>query len=98
MPVLSLGALPQWSPGLMAGGSGISTSHTPPRTGPQWSPGLMAGGRRKPLKELKSSVQAAMEPRPDGRGKVACVPSSMRSPRSPQWSPGLMAGGRRPTP
>ena len=38
---------PQWSPGLMAGGS---SDHNPRDDGevcaPQWSPGLMAGGRK----------------------------------------------------
>ncbi|MGB3029481.1 MAG: hypothetical protein WBB59_05135, partial [Candidatus Microthrix parvicella] len=40
-------------------------------------------------------VRAAMEPRPDGRGKpvAADLPASIASP---QWSPGLMAGGRDP--
>ncbi len=35
---------PQWSPGLMAGGSPSTTGTVTPDAPPQWSPGLMAGG------------------------------------------------------
>ncbi len=37
---------PQWSPGLMAGGSPMIGPLSPvDQALPQWSPGLMAGGR-----------------------------------------------------
>ena len=36
---------------------------------PQWSPGLMAGGSGRPDRLDGCRDQAAMEPRPDGRGK-----------------------------
>ena len=36
---------PQWSPGLMAGGSQYLDTSVSPGVAPQWSPGLMAGGR-----------------------------------------------------
>ena len=63
---------PQWSPGLMAGGSRAKQliHHTPPRR-PQWSPGLMAGGRPRRGMSPCSAAHAAMEPRPDGRGKAS---------------------------
>ena len=35
---------PQWSPGLMAGGSPPVMLACPFAVAPQWSPGLMAGG------------------------------------------------------
>ena len=72
---------------------------------PQWSPGLMAGGSADAAEEkvakdqISSAIDpfvAAMEPRPDGRGKTIGVrQNTARSPRRPQWSPGLMAGGSR---
>ncbi len=38
---------PQWSPGLMAGGSKVKINIVGDASQlPQWSPGLMAGGRR----------------------------------------------------
>ena len=36
---------PQWSPGLMAGGSRALRPLVAVLVAPQWSPGLMAGGR-----------------------------------------------------
>ncbi|CCM62059.1 hypothetical protein BN381_10290 [Candidatus Microthrix parvicella RN1] len=42
---LAGGRVPQWSPGLMAGGRGIATWTVVYGRRPQWSPGLMAGGR-----------------------------------------------------
>ncbi len=56
----------------MAGGSG---SHVPSRSAaspsPQWSPGLMAGGSHTSTALYDQwTIGAAMEPRPDGRGKV----------------------------
>ena len=53
----------------MAGGRKV----TPPAPAglylPQWSPGLMAGGSRCDGPLLDGGHGAAMEPRPDGRGK-----------------------------
>ena len=62
--------LPQWSPGLMAGGRPAPrlVSHGAANS-PQWSPGLMAGGSGRSDAEIEHEVIAAMEPRPDGRGK-----------------------------
>ena len=37
---------------------------------PQWSPGLMAGGSWELRGDPTSHRGAAMEPRPDGRGKT----------------------------
>ena len=61
---------PQWSPGLMAGGRPAPrlVSHGAANS-PQWSPGLMAGGSGRSDAEIEHEVIAAMEPRPDGRGK-----------------------------
>ncbi len=41
------------------------------------------------------TASAAMEPRPDGRGKFDTLKSGATKAK-PQWSPGLMAGGRAP--
>ena len=63
--------LPQWSPGLMAGGRKLKGFGS--KLGgmaPQWSPGLMAGGRRMVATGDVQLTIAAMEPRPDGRGKM----------------------------
>ena len=60
---------PQWSPGLMAGGSSVCQQAGPVAVMPQWSPGLMAGGRRHQHPRGRPGGTAAMEPRPDGRGK-----------------------------
>ena len=38
---------------------------------------------------------AAMEPRPDGRGKLTQPLPAFDKHNPPQWSPGLMAGGSR---
>ena len=54
----------------MAGGRrGQRVDQVGDHTAPQWSPGLMAGGRRRPIGASSASTSAAMEPRPDGRGK-----------------------------
>ncbi len=85
---------PQWSPGLMAGGrSGTVVFDVTGVTRPQWSPGLMAGGRDRAITEHRPGHRAAMEPRPDGRGKCRFVLPALDA-TWPQWSPGLMAGGR----
>ncbi len=56
----------------------------------------MAGGSRGDTVNSTDDIIAAMEPRPDGRGKAA-QRSPAESPHPPpQWSPGLMAGGRDP--
>ncbi len=61
---------PQWSPGLMAGGSRYSLhAYGIAIDVPQWSPGLMAGGRSGHAGAGPQRRLAAMEPRPDGRGK-----------------------------
>ena len=88
---------PQWSPGLMAGGSpGLEIGPHARRREPQWSPGLMAGGRLVALRPRHPCPPAAMEPRPDGRGKAALKVKRITKNMAPQWSPGLMAGGSRP--
>ena len=63
-------SLPQWSPGLMAGGRRAAMSSRTRSPAPQWSPGLMAGGRRMVATGDVQLTIAAMEPRPDGRGKM----------------------------
>ncbi len=47
---------------------------------PQWSPGLMAGGRTSVNERIVWIDGAAMEPRPDGRGKPRKHPNGL--PRS----------------
>ncbi len=44
-------------------------------TVPQWSPGLMAGGSERVVHRWEAAVPAAMEPRPDGRGKSTSAAS-----------------------
>ena len=56
----------------------------------------MAGGRDMDEQRLREIVRAAMEPRPDGRGKVHTNQPIPTVAQLPQWSPGLMAGGRAP--
>ena len=63
---------------------------------PQWSPGLMAGGSRERIFAAGADRHAAMEPRPDGRGKDKVRDLDNQIAVTPQWSPGLMAGGRSP--
>ena len=53
----------------------------------------MAGGRRLQLGTSRRVATAAMEPRPDGRGKAEGGPAFWTQIKAPQWSPGLMAGG-----
>ncbi len=65
--------LPQWSPGLMAGGRGVTYDLAGSFAAPQWSPGLMAGGSQAGRTEGQAGRTAAMEPRPDGRGKSAML-------------------------
>ena len=60
---------PQWSPGLMAGGSPPHVRLEGAVGAPQWSPGLMAGGSCVDGAVECPLTLAAMEPRPDGRGK-----------------------------
>ena len=66
-----VGELPQWSPGLMAGGSHRAGGCSISTASPQWSPGLMAGGSEGPYSHPRFGGCAAMEPRPDGRGKTS---------------------------
>ena len=54
----------------------------------------MAGGRRMVATGDVQLTIAAMEPRPDGRGKDMIVLEPVDRRQLPQWSPGLMAGGR----
>ena len=73
-PLLGLGlGVPQWSPGLMAGGRSAHASSAATIWLPQWSPGLMAGGSQAGRTEGQAGRTAAMEPRPDGRGKSAML-------------------------
>ena len=64
---------PQWSPGLMAGGRRGEITKNPTSDMPQWSPGLMAGGSPRLCVGRSARQRAAMEPRPDGRGKSPSV-------------------------
>ena len=67
----SIVSSPQWSPGLMAGGRRNPTgTDDDPIDLPQWSPGLMAGGSNLDRVIEAYGRIAAMEPRPDGRGKA----------------------------
>ena len=54
----------------------------------------MAGGRRPLGFGRLVHPPAAMEPRPDGRGKRFTLDVKPLKSGKPQWSPGLMAGGR----
>ena len=85
--------MPQWSPGLMAGGSRNVWYVRVSGALPQWSPGLMAGGRNDFTAEVRWADMAAMEPRPDGWGKGTGHQQGFQRISRPQWSPGLMAGG-----
>ncbi len=53
----------------------------------------MAGGSLARVRQSAGGVVAAMEPRPDGRGKEVPAPTNGDRAKAPQWSPGLMAGG-----
>ena len=54
----------------MAGGSRLSDDNGRQVSFlPQWSPGLMAGGSYEARRRGVRGPPAAMEPRPDGRGK-----------------------------
>ena len=53
----------------------------------------MAGGRHNLTPRDAMGATAAMEPRPDGRGKAEGGPAFWTQIKAPQWSPGLMAGG-----
>ena len=54
----------------------------------------MAGGSGGDAKKGVGVLAAAMEPRPDGRGKRRHPTKEPHDIRRPQWSPGRMAGGR----
>ena len=54
----------------------------------------MAGGSPERGRQCVLDPAAAMEPRPDGRGKPGDVAGLLDGDAVPQWSPGLMAGGR----
>ena len=56
----------------------------------------MAGGSRERIFAAGADRHAAMEPRPDGRGKDKVRDLDNQIAVTPQWSPGLMAGGRSP--
>ncbi len=56
----------------------------------------MAGGRNDFTAEVRWADMAAMEPRPDGRGKPWVQIAATSEYQTPQWSPGLMAGGSCP--
>ncbi len=77
----------------MAGGRRRHLGGIRQTLGPQWSPGLMAGGRAPLHGRGPTRLTAAMEPRPDGRGKPAALRAALDLRGTPQWSPGLMAGG-----
>ena len=70
-----------------------SVAGVPGGPSPQWSPGLMAGGSAQAMTMKDGDDVAAMEPRPDGRGKADLHPTAPPYETWPQWSPGLMAGG-----
>ncbi len=53
----------------------------------------MAGGSARRGGEVPEDPAAAMEPRPDGRGKEGLNGQRDALVDLPQWSPGLMAGG-----
>ena len=53
----------------------------------------MAGGSRERIFAAGADRHAAMEPRPDGRGKDKVRDLDNQIAVTPQWSPGLMAGG-----
>ena len=53
----------------------------------------MAGGSRRRHDHYHTTRHAAMEPRPDGRGKLPITMHPATEAILPQWSPGLMAGG-----
>ena len=53
----------------------------------------MAGGSRSSIHARPIGISAAMEPRPDGRGKASLNVTEKLRTAAPQWSPGLMAGG-----
>jgi len=87
----------QWSPGLVAGGTGVSlrTSRMDQERfngAPAWSP-----GERRNRLPFPARSPASMEPRLGRRGNslaASCCPAA--SPKL-QWSPGLVAGGTSPT-
>ncbi len=84
------GYVPQWSPGLMAGGRRKADTAMSARelAMPQWSPGLMAGGRLHRKRWVKPCpFMAAMEPRPDGRGKPYDRPAVPRRPGTAAMEP-----------
>ena len=54
----------------MAGGSIDKDTTDITAWQPQWSPGLMAGGSGHARPDSPVGAGAAMEPRPDGRGKA----------------------------
>ena len=51
----------------------------------------MAGGSAQAMTMKDGDDVAAMEPRPDGRGKADLHPTAPPYETWPQWSPGLMA-------
>ncbi len=53
----------------------------------------MAGGSAQAMTMKDGDDVAAMEPRPDVRGKADLHPTAPPYETWPQWSPGLMAGG-----
>ena len=53
----------------------------------------MAGGSLPAASAFDLVSTAAMEPRPDGRGKLREQLAETDDVAAPQWSPGLMAGG-----
>ena len=85
--VFAQNKLPQWSPGLMAGGRQVMRQRGLTEEWPQWSPGLMAGGRRDAREPGIPTRLAAMEPRPDGRGKVDALVGMVRGQVSRNGAP-----------
>ena len=77
----------------MAGGRQVMRQRGLSEEWPQWSPGLMAGGSSRRASAVHPGPSAAMEPRPDGRGKDMDNEIHGAIDTVPQWSPGLMAGG-----
>ncbi|WP_162143551.1 hypothetical protein [Candidatus Microthrix parvicella] len=77
----------------MAGGSARRHGVTAQSRGAAMEPGLMAGGSAQAMTMKDGDDVAAMEPRPDVRGKADLHPTAPPYETWPQWSPGLMAGG-----
>ena len=86
-------ASPQWSPGLMAGGSREGAQSDRRADPAAMEPRPDGRGKDGHRTSAAGRRTAAMEPRPDGRGKGSAMGHNTGDAKLPQWSPGLMAGG-----